>query len=240
LWVTAGFFLAIGWFYLFLTHARSTFLWERISILAYLQFPWRFLIIAVFAFSVAGGCLVKVVEGRRSKMIVVATVFILLLGLNARFFRPREWVEISDKEKFSGELWERQLTISIFDYLPKSAKFPPSHKAPEEPVIWEERGQVISGQKGSYWQLWRIKIDEENTKVRLPIIYFPDWRVTCDGETVSIDYSNDLGVIEVFLDEGEHEVFAQLVNTPIRSVGNYLTFAGFAAVPVYLKKRRHK
>ncbi len=50
-----SFLTILGWIALFMTHPRSSFIWEIISFLSILQFPWRFLVIATFLFSIACG-----------------------------------------------------------------------------------------------------------------------------------------------------------------------------------------
>src|SRR4030043_70365 len=53
--LTLVFLGAVGLTSAFLAHQRSTFIWNKISLLAYLQFPWRFLALVIFAFSIMAG-----------------------------------------------------------------------------------------------------------------------------------------------------------------------------------------
>ncbi|MCX6705964.1 MAG: hypothetical protein NTV24_02555, partial [Candidatus Woesebacteria bacterium] len=45
------FFILIGWFAAFMAHSRSTFIWQVIPALKFVQFPWRFLTLVTFSFS---------------------------------------------------------------------------------------------------------------------------------------------------------------------------------------------
>lgn len=156
------------------------------------------------------------------------------------FSRPQGWMNISDEDKFSGDLWQRQQTVSIFDYLPKSAQRPPKSRAPEKPQIVAGEAEVVEGEKGTDWQNWKVRVIGKEATVHLPLYYFPGWKVWVDGEQVLINYDNQLGLISVALSGGEHEIVVKLTNTPIRSIGNFISFAGLIAIPVFLNREKKK
>ncbi len=211
----------------FMTHLRSSFIWNNLSILAWLQFPWRFLVIAVFLFSLLAGGVIKFAS--RKKVFLSSFLIFLVIFLNAGFFRPSQWYEISDQEKFSGELWEKQLTISIFDYLPIFAKMPPDKKAPEEPIFIEGEGKIISYQKGTNWQKGQIEITQKAT-VRLPFFYFPGWEIYVDDQKTDFSYDNFLGLPTFSLSEGKHQIYARLNDTPIRKTSNIVSTISILAL----------
>jgi len=226
----------------FMTHLRSVFIWNNFSFLAYLQFPWRFLVLSTFLFSVLVGGILKFIPSKKNSLIISSILVFLVILFNFGFFRPARWYDITDKEKFAGELWKKQLTISIFDYLPIFAQMPPGEKAPEEPIFIEGEGEVKNYKKGTDWQKGEIQVFRQST-VRLPIFYFPGWEVSIDGQKSNFVYDNFLGLITFDLTEGEHEIFAKLKDTPVRKTGNTLSLLGLIAVPVFLfwnKKGRKK
>ncbi len=59
-----------------------------------------------------------------------------------------------------------------------------------------------------------------------------------DGNEVIINYNNDLGLITFSVANGEHIIYAKLVNTPIRNIGNLVTLIGLIAVPIYIKRKK--
>jgi len=237
--MTVLFLTVIGWAAIFLTHERSTFIWNSVPILAYLQFPWRFTIIATFLFSIAGGVLAKVLEGKKQTAFLVITIFFLSLFFYSGYFRPLKWLDISDDDKFSGESWTRQQTISIFDYLPIDAKFPPATKAPDTPVFIQGKGEVIDGAIRSKSQEWEINVEGDEAIVEIPTFYFPVWKVYVDGKETQIDYSNELGLIRFDATGGRHDIKANLTDTPLRKAANAATLVGIALIPIFLvfKKR---
>jgi hypothetical protein len=233
------FFVVVGWIALFMTHSKSTVIWQRIKILEYLQFPWRFLSIATFVFSVATGAITILLKNRKQRFIAVLAVFILLFFLNSSYFVPSKWLNITDKDKFSGESWERQLTISIFDYLPIYAKAPPAQKAPDKPLFISGSGKILAGNRGSNWQEWNVSVDSES-EIELPLYYFPGFKVNVDGSERQISHDGDLGLIRFEIEEGVHTVFVKLYDTPVRTLSNTLSLIGLLAIPLYFyKQKRH-
>lgn len=223
----------------FITHLRSSFIWNNFPVLAWLQFPWRFLVISIFLFSILAGGLLKFVS--KKKIFVSSFLIFLAIFLNASFFQPASWYDITDKEKFSGELWEKQLTISIFDYLPIFAQMPPDKKAPDEPIFIQGEGEVMSYEKGTNWQKGKIKVSREAT-VRLPVFYFPGWQVLVNGQKTDFSYDNFLGLPTFSLVQGEHQVFTRLYDTPIRKIGNLVSLVSFLlvlSIPLYRLKNKY-
>lgn len=220
-------------FTLFMIHVKSTFIWKLIPILEWLQFPWRFLTISIFLLAIIGGLGIYLLP--KFKTAVGLLVMGLAVILNITYFTPKDWINISDAEKFSGNYWQKQLTISIFDYLPIYAKLPPVTAAPETPEILEGNAKIISYEKGSDFQKGMVVV-KENALIRAPLFDFPGMEVKVDGK-VTPHINNDcrgqefcLGLITFNVPAGEHKIEIELKDTPVRRVGNYLTLLSFAVI----------
>lgn len=228
---------------LFMIHMKSSFIWARLPVLWWLQFPWRFLSVAIFLLSLLTALAVTL--SGKLKYILGSALIVLAIVLNIGFFVPKAWLQISDKEKFSGELWEKQLTISIFDYLPIYAKLPPTSKAPALPEILDGSAKVADYLKGSNYQKGKIEVIKEAT-VRLPLFDFPGMRVTVNGKVIS-HYHDDcrgqtycLGLITFKLGKGSYNFEARLTNTPIRVVGNFLSLTSILVLIWLIIKKDEK
>lgn len=227
----------IGLGAIFMTHQRSVFIWDKIQILSYLQFPWRFLTIVIFIVSLMTGALGYYLK--RNRIVVGCSIIVLIILVNANYFTPSTWFNISDKEKMSGSLWEKQVTASIFDYLPIFAKAPPSKAAPNEPQILEGQANVSGFQKGTDWQKGEIKVTSDQATIQLPLFYFPDFKLKIDDDDTPFNYQNDLGLITFEVDKGEHNFYVQLENTLPRKMGNtlsLLSLLGMGGYLIYVKK----
>lgn len=232
---------------LFLMHQRSTFLWELIPGLPLLQFPWRFLSDSTFILSILGASAIYLTS-KFSKKIGIVLGIAAILGifvLHGAFFRPKEWINISDTDKFSGASWEKQLTISIFDYLPIFAKLPPNKKAPWLPETLEGEVDFIEYEKGSNFQKGEIEV-KKRALLRLPLFDFPGMEVMVDGKRV--DHWNDdcrrqeycLGLITFDVLEGKHKIDVRLKDTPTRLISNIITLISICALAGLFFLKRSK
>lgn len=235
----AGLFLGLGWLALFMIHPRSVLVWKSFNLLSFVQFPWRFLSIVSFFFSLVVGALLIDLPKYKLKKIVLFVLSLLVIGINLNYFKPDYYIDITDTDKFSGNSWQKQLTISIFDYLPINAELPPTEKAPDNPTIVDGRADIISGNKGSNWQDWKINVITTQAKVMYPVYYFPDWKAFVNGSQTDFTYDNTLGLITTTLNQGENTVRLKLFNTPLRTVSNWLTLISLFIIPVYVYQRKN-
>ncbi|MBL7159459.1 hypothetical protein ISS85_03215 [Candidatus Microgenomates bacterium] len=225
------FFSLLFTFCAFLTHLRSSFLWRKISVFAYMQFPWRFLGLATFFISFLGGSVLVLIKERKKALLLAFGLIAGVIFFNFSYFQPEEMIKISDKEKlFSVKGWRRLQTDAIFDYLPIYAEEPPAEPAPEQPWFEKGEGEISDFKKGTDWQEFGAVVETEVSVIRLPLYYFPNWRVWVDGKQVEISYDNFLGLITFDVSKGEHRIKARLGNTPIRSLGNFLSLFSFLGI----------
>lgn len=211
---------------IFLMHQRSTPIWEIITPLQFLQFPWRLLVITSFLLSLIAGYVVSKIY---NKTIMAATILVIFL-LYGNFFQPKSWENTSDKIEFSGQKFLDQMTISIFDYLPISAKFPPNKIAPPEPEIILGDASISSYEKKSDSQSGKIEVLSSQATIRAPLFQFPGMQARIDNQPVQIqsNCTNQpycFGLITIDVPYGEHQIDFVLKNTPIRSLGNLISLS---------------
>jgi len=215
---------ALMFSYLFLVHQKSTFIWQALPFMAYIQFPWRLLFPAALIASFLGGIFFNFIKEKYIGFLSFGAMLLLVL-IYGNFFRPKSWFNISDQEKLSGESHENQITASIYDYLPRSAKYAPRVKAPSDIIFDTASGQVEGSQKGSDWFRYRLDITKEG-KVVIPTFDFPGWKVWVDEDRVNYAKYGDLGLLAVNVQTGNHEVYARLTSSTSRKVGNELSVLG--------------
>jgi len=227
--------ISVFWGSAFLMHPRSNFIWERVTLLQNLQFPWRILSVTIFAASLlAGGLFLEVKKSFR-----LALAVMMIIGLFAVYqplFKIEKQIPLTDQEKLSGALWDMQQTAGIFDYLPKTAKMPPGKRASEGIQVLEGEAKITDLRKGSNW----LSFSSDSTisaKLRLPIYDYPIWKVSVDTKQVSFDNKNELGQPTFVVDSGQHQIYAKLHNTPIRTISNLLTVFSFALLIWWGRKK---
>ena len=225
---------------LFMIHMKSSFIWAELPVLWWLQFPWRFLSISIFILSLLAGLAVYL--SKKYKYVFGTLLIVSAIFLNIGFFVPKDWLDISDLDKFSGVSWQKQMTISIFDYLPIYATLPPINEAPPMPEILDGSALIINYQKGSNFQNGKINVLEDAT-IRLPLFDFPGMQVKINNKIIS-HYNNDCrgedfcyGLITFKLSKGEYQIETKLTDTPIRKIGNYLTLTSMILLIWLLRKK---
>lgn len=225
----------------FMIHMKSSFIWAKLPFLWYLQFPWRFLGVSIFLLSILVG--LAVYMSGRFKYIFGIFLITISIYLYLPFFVPKDWLNITDKEKFSGTSWEKQLTISIFDYLPIYGTLPPWSKAPDFPEVLEGEAKFLSYEKGSNWQKGEVDVIQDSI-LRIPLFDFPGMEVKVDGKTIQHVNNNCRGerycrgLIAFNIPSGHHDIFVKLYDTPIRKVGNVLTLLSLGLVGVLVLKSK--
>lgn len=230
------FWTVLGFASLFMAHAKSVVFWRILPFSAFIQFPWRFLLPAGVFFSLAGGAIGQFLPNNNRKILYLSTLVLFVIVFYLTAFRPLNWSSISDEQKFSGERWRLQQTLSIFDYLPIYVQKGPTQEAPQKPQIVSGQAEVLDWQKATDSQRGKIVVVKK-ARIELPIYYFPNWEVYSNGKRLSVSPQGELGLVSFDLEEGEWEIEAGLKDTPIRTAGNLVSLFSLFLIPLYLKKR---
>ncbi len=219
---------------MFMMHWKATPIWQKIKPLEYLQFPWRFLTLTIFAASFVAGVAALVVP-RKWNAWWLAGLLTLLLVLNANYFRPREWLpDINDNTKFVGHLWQLQMTSGIFDYLPIYAPFPPADGKGADLTFVKGEGLYKVEKFMTNYQRYQVQASSSAT-LEIETYYFPGWRVWLDKLEVPINPKRDplLGRMQVDVPAGAHQIIVKFTDTPLRFAANALSLLAWGALVLY-------
>lgn len=245
------FFVFIGWFSAFMSHAKSLYIWDHVNFLRYVQFPWRFLTTSAFGFSFAAGALFSgegflptsknKIKAIFVKIGLIPFAILLIIGLivwNWNFFYPVRYGPVTDTQKFSGEAWRIQQVGGIYDYLPRSADTAPLDQRSVLAVFTKKEGIITEPEQGTYWAKFRVDTSQDDAEIRINIFDFPNWRITLDGQPIDhyVPYEEDWGRMYIKIPAGNHLVYAQLYNTPVRTVSNVISLFSFVILIVAVIK----
>lgn len=227
--------------------------WEHVSPLSYLQFPWRLQAVLTLSTAVlAGGNALWLRDRRTSGMAVAilaaALVATGLAGLSqepARMPGHDEALRESDVSQqglveydFQTALWLREHGGEwLLEYLPRWAL---SHRAdfflPTNPeAITPDSSAIDDIQVLSSGPLSLDLTVNMGTAGRLAWhrFYFPGWQVAVDGRPVETRPESELGLLAVDLSAGTHRVQLSYGLTGAATWGSLLAAVGLLAVVVW-------
>lgn len=225
------FLILVFWFSVFMIHNKSTFIWEKIGILSYVQFPWRFLSISIFSASLLGGYFVSALKWKYAN-ILVALIIILTIILNWNYFRPSRFdTNVSDATELTGTSWTVQQSGSITDYLPVTAS-EPRELAPASPLVISGSAKVSNFiNKSNEFSFFAVVT--KDSKIDVPVFDFPNWEIKINDKSYSHTIGN-IGRIEITLLPGYYTVVGSFRNTLVRTVANFISILSFVFFGSYL------
>ena len=227
-------FTGLGFFALFLTHGKSSLIWDLIPPMKFIQFPWRFLTIAVFFISLASGYVGNFLQNKKYLNLLITLVILI----NFPFFRPDIWRNHTDAQTFSGSLWDEARSSSLTDFWPNSSPEPPSDFAFYGiKIVSGGNAWIISQNKKSNSAQFEI-FSESDSIIAIPIVYFPGWKISVNGIDTEVIPAGKLGLISFSVSPGHHYIQARFINTRVRTVGNMISLLALFSIPLWFLKKR--
>jgi len=229
-----GFCACLTFGALLLTHNKSVPLWEIVPIMKYIQFPWRFLSIALVFLSFAIGSLAHMGKDMFVKISCVVCV-IVCISVSISHFAPGGWQYITDNDIFIGKLWDEGRASSLTDFWPKTAPVPKEF-ADNSANIPSKSGEITLVNKLAHTQRYNINLQEDET-VTFPVVFFPGWRAKSSVADYIITPDKN-GLVSVTLPQGNYQLILSFSNTPIRTTGNIISIlSGVTILAVVCRKR---
>ncbi len=207
-------------FSLFMTLFHAQPIWESISVLAKVQFPWRFLAVS----SVLGALLCGEVLAKIQKKTVRWTLSLLIITLcltQVQFHQAEKYLE-TPTDLYSAEPQSIQNRVSSIlpDYIP--AGFDQSLP----PISTEERitlnGQILKSDFNSPQRI-RLLVEEPTTGlIQWNIAHFPGWKYFIDNQEVTPELGED-GRMSLLVSSAPQSVGAEFTATPVRALSGWVS-----------------
>ena len=236
-------FLYIGFLVsIFLTLDISRYLWERVEIMEFFQYPWRFLIMIVFFSSFIAGALPwflgKAVNKKWEHVLTISLIIFIVFS-SLKFFNPQAVLNKTsyDYTNLYSLKWE---TSRISDeYMPKNFKEPTNYSEISSfSALNSQNLQIKNFSQKTQELTFDLNIKKNMSQV-FPIAYFPSWKGYLDDKNIEI-YEDRKG-IRIDLPKGDYslklifkqtntEVFANLI-----TLLTIMTLLGYNAL-----KKKHE
>ena len=203
---------------IFMTTSASAPIWDHVSLLRPMQFPWRFLSLVALTTSFACGAPFLFLRGDRERyavplmVVLIAAVFLL----NFRHANPSGFEAVTDATYSPANITGKGLPATERELEPIDVQvYPPTPRTAPMSVLTGRATIEVTG-KTPTDRKFRVRVDER-ALLRMNTFYFPGWTLYVDGTQQPIAHTNQNGLMDFSLGQGTHAVRFVFLSTPTRS-----------------------
>lgn len=233
-----AFFLFLLMASLFFASTLSRPVWDRVPLLQYMEFAWRFLTLAAFSSALLCGAVVVILAERSARYdrrlpgVIVALALAALLIGGLPKAQPEGWLDYDKAYEDPLAIAAQGLRVTTADeYAPIWVKERPQAPATAPLTFVSGQGELLAASSSVDAQDYTVAV-EEDARLRANTFYFPGWTLYVDNVRQPLAYDNPQGVMEFSLPAGLHEVRLVLERTPERTWGMWLSLIALAALVV--------
>ncbi|MBI5620110.1 hypothetical protein HY950_04065 [Candidatus Gottesmanbacteria bacterium] len=213
----------------------SASVWNIRWVSVLVQFPYRFLSVAILA----GSWLVARLVDRASAGMTVGLTLVFFVMWMIPFWQITRGIVRVEREE--GYYTTNEATTTVADeYLPRWVSERPKSRAPKKLEFIEGKG-VVSLQKVSTRRIEAAIEVTERGILRMNTIYYPGWGAELNGTPAHISYRNPMGLISIAVPKGVHRLIIEFRETPSRLLADVMSgismIIAFSFVGAELKKR---
>lgn len=223
----------------FMTIGRSSIIWDRIELLKYFQFPWRFLSFVHVFISALAGASVLFVRWKKQMVIVIIGLLVTLAVVQGRLFQP-EWimtdpVELSTYFRTDPEFIRSQMSKILPDYIPTGIDDQHLPVPVDIRMTATASGTEIleSSDTPARYEA-TVLCPMQWCDLRVNIFQFPGWSAYVDGISTPLDRSSGLPIYTLAVMKGSHQVRIQLENTAIARLSNLASILSLFVCTMYI------
>ncbi len=240
-------------FSLFMTTEYAKPVWDIVTPLAYLQFPWRYLLFAAVFSSFLGGGLIGFFEKKLHPVARIICSSILIVGsvwLMRNYMQPQTHLAVTDEFYTKNKDIEWRISSTSYEYMYKDTK---TTLSPLQTTIIDiEKNELPQASYTLFANETKVQVIKDTSSQKEYLVtgaggtlqvntnYFPGWKVTIDGKEQKIEKTGKFKVITFHVPEGKHRVLVSFTNTPVRTIGNTITLLTvlFSGLVVFLVRRK--
>ena len=238
-------------FSLFMATQFSSFIWNNLKYLWYLQFPWRFLTFAGFFISVVAGYFVLFLTailpkklGKIAGLLRIISVIVFILAtifIYQKYFKPQRLLTTTDKKLTTNEEIAWRVSRTSFEFVSKGTKTTKSNlnttildinkadlpKKPYEIISGNAKVKTVQNKFAEK----KFLIDSLSPiTFRLNTYNFPGWKAYLDNKSTPIEDDNSFKLITVNVAKGNHKLTFSFKNTTVRKIANLVSIISWLVV----------
>ena len=204
-------------------------IWDQISLLQYLEFPWRFLTLVAFASAfLAGFPLLLLREQRRLASCVAVALIGLLILFGLPHAKPSGYLKQTDADFTPQVIRSKNLSVTTTrEYEPIWVQQSPTGPAASPLSFVNGSGEIRAASGSETSQVYDLTINEP-ALLRAHTFYFPGWTLTVDGSNQLLNYDRTTGEMVFALSPGAHHVSLELRMTALQMRSALLSLLALA------------
>lgn len=221
-----GVLLAIA---LYMSILKSQWLWDMIPLLKFVQFPWRWLGVAIVFLALLLGGVSQFIVRKSARIYLALLLVVIMVAGSIKYFRPEKYLDNADEFYYTDpQLIRRELSSILPDYIATGMVTPPS-------VI--PTGLIVNATTlpADKYTILADRTQEKlisttfttDTLVSLAVADYPGWRTEIDNQRWNRQHGVD-GNIELMVPAGSHLVSLRFLDTDVRR------YADWASVGAWL------
>lgn len=209
------------------THLSQS-IWDQITLLHYLQFPWRLHILNTICGTMLIGFFFYLVQHSKIYHHKLIKIFVVIIGISIIFFSFKESY-LFFREKYFFEAKPVAATTTGEEYLPKWVKSLPNTYPPNKITFLKNDGKLENIEWGYYHKKF-TSINDKNIQIRIAHIYYPGWKAYINNRPVHISYDNDFAQMEIAVPKGINNIVFTFQKTWWRWVADITSTTGTIGV----------
>lgn len=204
--------------------------WELVPVLAFIQYPWRFLVFVGFYISLLSGAVTLVVK--RNGWQIGSAVFISVLAIivNTKYFQPQTVSDKTASDYTNPEKLRWDISKISDEYLPRDFPLPqlPDEVAQNKFIPADDI--IITSTEIRADRIKLNTVSPGRADIAFSVANFPGWQAVVDYQEVKPKIVGRTMVIPV--SHGNHIVSLYFTDTRVRRLGNWISILGMLVVLV--------
>lgn len=209
----------------------SVFLWKRLPLFPFIQYPWRFLTFTVMSLSFISIIFIKMLQKPIHQIIGLVFIF-LIIWYNGKYFQPQTYLNVVENDYIDNLLLQEKYSLVSYEYMPKD--FNPTLLNNDMGIIVNPEGnnKIVPVTHKPTQKIYSVNAQTPFTAT-MNIAYFPAWKAKINSETFTPFETN--GRVTLDLPAGEYVLNIFYQSTSIEKISNAISiFSLFLVVYVSL------
>ena len=220
---------------LFLTTPFSAPLWAAVPSLAFVQYPWRFLMVTPVCAGMLAALVLARVNGRATQAAALLACVVLAVQLTHGYLTPGGYILPTtldiDRQDLASSPGIAEHAFIERAYFPRGVQSMP-RSTPSRWTVQPGDGSLLPVLVTGHELILRATM-RRAAHIVVHSFMVPGWKVTVDGRDTAVS-PDSAGYIRVPVPAGVHTVHAEFTTTPPRFWGNLASVVSLAACVMLL------